>query len=210
MNRGSQRHGPGRVLLRCRSTCGAAHELHSLFLARAQPGPWNVHVPVRLSTLPCPRAPSAAQVSSRARQDERDFTLRCTVILASRDSVATKVQVSTTVRQAAAFSQGRVSSIQLPQLQAPCSLPENSRSYQHSLGERLSWGCWEDHQSVKSSSAQTVAGSEPRPLAKCWSTSVARPSAFLSEQTWRDFITNSHASRKPATDARTQTLSFRK
>ena len=47
-------------------------------LARAQPGPWSAHVPVRFSTLPCPRARSAAQVGNRGRQVEWGITHRCT------------------------------------------------------------------------------------------------------------------------------------
>ena len=60
-------------------------------------------------------------------------------------------------------------------------------------------GYWEDHQSVKTSSAQTVARSQPRPT-KFWLsmnspsrlTHCARSAALLSEQTWRDFVTSSH------------------
>ena len=39
---------------------GAAARAKVTVLARARPGPENVHVPVRFSTLPSPRAPSAA------------------------------------------------------------------------------------------------------------------------------------------------------
>ena len=67
-------------------------------------------------------------------------------------------------------------------------------------------GYWKDRQSVKSWSARTVAGSEPRPAAKCQFslnsplqlTHFARPAALLTEQTWRVFVkTTSLAQKHP-------------
>ena len=80
----------------------------------------------------------------------------------------------------------------LAQLQAPHSFPPRPGHNEH-------------RQSVKSSSARVVAGSEPRPTTKCWSsmnspyklTSFARPAALPTEQTWRVFVRTSHAQKHP-------------
>ena len=82
------------------------------------------------------------------------FTLRCTVI-PTTVSVATKVQAreqpavratgTTYLRLTdpqAVRKQILAAKAELAQLQAPCSLPENSRSHQHSMGEWLSSTAW--------------------------------------------------------------------
>ena len=136
------------------------------FLARAQRGLWSVHVPVP-RTLPCPRAPSAAQVNSRARQDELELlNLR----LPGPQVVAAKAEIA--------------------QLQTPCSLPENYISYQLSMGERLSSTARAlGRPSVKSSATKTVAGADGSKMLVIHELPVtvhvrrARPTALLSERT---------------------------
>ena len=115
-------------------------------LARAQQGPWNVHVPVGFGNLLCPGPPSAAQVSSRARRVKWNFTLSCTVISCLsgwRGNQAASQRVRND-RQPAfratgatlpacprSFRQCRCdigSHAELAQLQAPCTLLETQRS----------------------------------------------------------------------------------
>ena len=96
---------------------------------------------------------------------------------------------------------------ELAQLQAPCSLPDNSRSYQHSMGERLSSTAWIlGRPSVREVLKRADGGWFRTPSLS----QVLVICALLLEQTWRDFMTNSHASPQPARDAGTQTLSTRR
>ena len=164
----------------------------------------------QLPSALCPvTAPYAAQVSSKPRQVEWDFTLRCTDI-SCRDSVATEVQVSSTVQGSQPSELERplacVSQV-LRQCTGRYRHPKESwlncrlhirflnpqDPYQYSLGEGLSSAVVLGRPWVRE---VLVAGSEPRPLAECWSSmnSLSRfTSALQSEQTWRIFVTSSHA-----------------
>ena len=100
------------------------------------------------------------------------------LILASGDSVATKVQVSSTVRQAASFQSHQGHSLASPtssgsaelSLHGPCSLLESLRSSRHPMVSdfRPLLVSWEDHLFVNSSCAQAVA------LTECWSSVDSR------------------------------------
>ena len=127
-------------------------------------------------------------------------------------SVATKVQVSSAVREQPAVraagatylrltgpqavrKQILAAKAELAQLQAPCSLPENSRFYQHSMSEWLSSTAW-------------VLGRPPvrevsqRPEGRWFRTPSLGEALVICElpvtghiwptPTWREFMTNSH------------------
>ena len=97
------------------------------------------------------------------------------LILASGDSVATKVQVSSA---AASFQSHQGHSLASPtssgsaelSLHCPCSLLESSRSYHHPVVSdfRPRLVSWEDDLFVNSSCAQAVA------LTECWSSVNSR------------------------------------
>ena len=103
----------------------------------------------------CPVHVLQAQYKWATELARTKVTLRCTVV-PCLDGQHRDQQVSSAVRPLG-------SRTCVPQIF--WSLPELQDHLQRSLGERLSSTArgWEDHQSVKSSTAQTVAGQNPVP-----------------------------------------------
>ena len=152
-------------------------------LTRAKPGPWSVLVTVRSSTLPSPRAPSAAQVGMENHSSMHRYSLLRRITLRPRCKSAVRCGRQPAIRATGAAhvrlpdlqavqKQQLAVKAELAQLQAPHSLPEHQDLHKRSLGERLSLtaGVW-------------------RPPSYCEDWPVARPAALVSEQTWQAFVT---------------------